>query len=104
MDIHEVVACGGLTRNDLLMQIYSDVLNLPVQVAAVEETVALGAAIYGAMAAERDVGGLTQKPARTYQPSDAVGTYAEVYTDYLALHDRLGRGTDLLRRLRAMRR
>ena len=101
---HEVVACGGLTKNDLLMQIYSDVLDLPVQVSAVEETVALGAAIYGAMAAGRDIAGLTQKPERSYEPGAAVGTYAEIYKDYLVLHDHFGRKHDLLRWLRAMRR
>ena len=101
---HEVVACGGLTRNDLLMQIYADVLDLPVQVSAVEETVALGAAVYGAMAAGRDAKGLTPKPAHTYQPGDAVAAYGEIYEDYLVLHDHFGRKRDLLRRLRAMRR
>ncbi|MHC4815636.1 MAG: FGGY-family carbohydrate kinase [Planctomycetota bacterium] len=101
---HEVVACGGLTRNDLLMQIYADVLNLPVRVAAVEETVALGAAMYGAMAAGRDIAALTQKPAHAHEPGDGVTAYAGIFEDYLVLHDRFGRKRDLLRRLRAMRR
>jgi L-ribulokinase len=101
---HEVVACGGLTRNDLLMQIHADVLDLPVQVSAVEETVALGAAIYGAMAAGWDVKALTPKPARTFEPGEAVANYGEIYEDYLVLHDHFGRKRDLLKRLRGMRR
>ena len=48
--------------------------------------------------------GLTSKPARTYQPGDAVSAYGELYEDYLVLHDHFGRKRDLLRRLRAMRR
>jgi L-ribulokinase len=104
VEFDKVVACGGLTRNDLLMQIHADVLNLPVNVSAVEETVALGAAIYGAMVAGRDVEGLTQRPVREYQPGEGVAPYAEIYEDYLVLHDHFGRKRDLLRRLRGMRR
>ncbi|OQX97788.1 MAG: ribulokinase [Bacteroidetes bacterium 4572_117] len=43
--INEVVNCGGIThKNDLFMQIYADVINKPMKVAASDETVALGAA------------------------------------------------------------
>ncbi len=104
VEFQGIVACGGLTRNDLLMQIHADVLDLPVQVSAVEETVALGAAIYGALAAGRDMAGLTRKPARTFEPGKAVAAYGDIYEDYLVLHDHFGRKRDLLRRLRTMRR
>jgi ribulose kinase len=48
---NEVVACGGLTENELLMQMYADVLGLPIRVSSEKETVACGAAMYGAMSA-----------------------------------------------------
>ena len=50
--IHELVACGGLPeKNKLLMQIYADVIGLPIRVSASKQTPALGSAMFGAVAA-----------------------------------------------------
>ena len=50
--VERIVACGGLPeRNRLLMQIYADVLGLELGVAASAQTPALGAAMFGAVAA-----------------------------------------------------
>jgi xylulokinase len=46
-----IVAIGGNTRNRLLMQIKSSVLNQPISVAEVEESTALGAAVLGGLGA-----------------------------------------------------
>ena len=47
-----IVACGGLPeRNELLMQIYADVTGREFSVAASAQTPALGAAMFGAVAA-----------------------------------------------------
>jgi len=50
--ISKVVAIGGVPKKSpLAMQILSDVLNMPVKVTKSEQTVALGAAIFGAVVA-----------------------------------------------------
>ncbi len=46
-----IVAIGGNTRNRLLMQIKSSVLNQRISIAEVEESVALGAAVLGGLGA-----------------------------------------------------
>ncbi len=56
--IHELVACGGLPeKNRLLMQIFSDVTGLPIQVSSSKQTPALGSAMFGAVAAGARLGG-----------------------------------------------
>jgi glycerol kinase len=48
--IDRVVNTGGLSlKNATLMQIYADILGRPLQVAASEQTCALGAAMFGAV-------------------------------------------------------
>ena len=50
--IHELTGCGGLAKkNPLLMQIYADVTERPIRVAASDQACALGAAMFGAVAA-----------------------------------------------------
>jgi L-ribulokinase len=50
--VRRFVASGGLpAKNPLLMQIYADVLNERISLAASDQSVALGAAILGALAA-----------------------------------------------------
>jgi len=51
LKINEVVAIGGIPKkSSLVMQILADVLNMPVKVAESSQAVALGAAIFGAVA------------------------------------------------------
>jgi L-ribulokinase len=50
--IKQVVAIGGIPKKSpLVIQVLSDVLNMPVKVTKSEQSVALGAAIFGAVAA-----------------------------------------------------
>jgi L-ribulokinase len=50
--VEEVINTGGLAvKNATLMQIYADVIGRPMKVSRSEQTCALGAAIFGAMAA-----------------------------------------------------
>jgi len=52
ISINQIVAIGGIPRkSSLVMQILSDVLNMPVKITISEQSVALGAAIFGAVAA-----------------------------------------------------
>jgi L-ribulokinase len=102
---NEVVACGGLTENELLMQMYADVLGLPIRVSSEKETVACGAAMYGAMSAGfADVAALAPPASTTFMPDPAMGTrYQPAYDTYLRLHDRYGREDKLLKQLRELR-
>jgi len=63
---------GGGTANDFLMQFQADILGIPLQVPAVTETTALGAAYLAGLATgvwqnTDDIARLW-KPFRTYQP------------------------------------
>ena len=49
--VDELVVAGGLTRNRLLMQIYTDVTRLPLSVVGSSQGPALGSAIHAAVAA-----------------------------------------------------
>ena len=51
LPVREFTVAGGLVKNALLMQIYSDVLRRPLHVVDSEEGPALGAAIHAAVAA-----------------------------------------------------
>lgn len=52
--INELYACGGLPKNKLLMQIYADVSNREIKVAASDQATALGSALWGAVAAGKE--------------------------------------------------
>ncbi|HEY2982168.1 MAG TPA: ribulokinase [Anaerolineales bacterium] len=114
--IHELVACGGLPeKNKLLMQIYADVIGLPIRVSASKQTSALGAAMFGAVAAGKAAGGYdsifgaAQKMAHLqdemYLPNpENQKTYEKLYAEYVILHDYFGRGeNDVMKRLKAIR-
>src|SRR5690625_8008749 len=71
LTVEELYVCGGLPhKNKLLMQIYADVTNRVIKVADSIQTPALGAAMFGAVAAGSEHGGFdtileaTQKMAR----------------------------------------
>jgi L-ribulokinase len=113
VDIHELIACGGLAqKNPLLLQIYADVTGRPIQVAASEQTCALGAAMHGAVAAGvyPDIHAAARKMVRpstqSYRPNMAHNAiYERLYVEYIRMHDALGRAPDspmkVLKRLRA---
>ncbi|PKR84576.1 ribulokinase [Heyndrickxia camelliae] len=102
--VNELYACGGLPqKNKLLMQIYADVTNLEIKVADSKHTPAVGAAMFGAVAAGREKGGYdsiveaAKKMGRireeTYRPiPENVEVYEQLYREYVILHDYFGRG------------
>jgi len=110
--VTELVVAGGLLKNRLLMQIYADVLNLPLSTIDSEQGPALGSAIHAAVAAGAypDVAAASAAMGRVnrgvYQPVPAnVAAYGELFREYRTLHDYFGRGTNpVMRRLRAGRR
>lgn len=114
--VDELYVCGGLPhKNQLLMQIYADVTNRVIKVADSFQTPALGAAMFGAVAAGAANGGFdsildaTEKMARikdeviTPIPENVV-VYEKIYQEYSILHEYFGRGeNDVMKRLRAIR-
>ena len=111
--IDELYACGGLVqKNKTLMQIFADVTNKPIKVAASKQTPALGAAMHGAIAAGSTKGGYddinqaSQKMAHLedtmYTPNpENVKIYDKLYQEYDRLHDYFGRGeNDVMKRLK----
>jgi len=113
--VNELYACGGLTKNRLLMQIYADVTGREISVAASSQATALGAAILGAVAAGKERGGYdnfqdaSRKMAHVKKEKFVPGLdnkkiYDEIYAEYLTLHDYFGRrGNDVMKRLKAKR-
>lgn len=102
VSVNEVINCGGLAvKNPLLMQIYADVTGRPMKVSRSDQTCAVGAAIFGAVAAGQEAGGFAsvaeaQAPVcgvreTVYTPIPGnQAVYAELYTLYRALHDAFG--------------
>jgi L-ribulokinase len=99
--VKEVVNCGGLAaKNPLLMQIYADVTGRPMKVSRSDQTCALGAAIFGAVAAGPAAGGFTSVGEaqqalcgirKQYRPNtENHAVYAEMYKLYRELHDAFG--------------
>ncbi|MDG4797918.1 ribulokinase [Micromonospora sp. WMMD1082] len=109
--VDDLVVAGGLTSNELLMQIYADVTNRPLGIIGSAQGPALGSAIHAAVAAgaypsiheaSRVMGRMR---AAVYRPDpDRVRAYDALYAEYRALHDHFGRGAnDVMLRLRAIR-
>ncbi len=115
--VHELVACGGLPeKNQLLMQIYADVIGLPIKVSASQQTSALGAAMFGAVAAGQATGGYNSiydaakvmahlKKDEMYIPNpDNLSVYELLFAEYVTLHDYFGRGgNSVMKRLKAIK-
>jgi len=114
--IHELVACGGLPeKNKLLMQIYADVIGLPIRISASKQTPALGSAMFGAVAAGKSLGGydsiydaarvMAHLKEEKYTPDpENQKVYEKLYAEYVLLHDYFGRGSnDVMKRLKAIR-
>lgn len=114
--IDELYACGGLVhKNETLMQIYADVTNKPIKIAASRQTPALGAAMHGAVAAGSKKGGYddinraSEKMAhledKEYHPNqENVKIYDKLYNEYERLHDYFGRGeNDVMKRLKEIK-
>ncbi|ANN18066.1 ribulokinase [Amycolatopsis orientalis] len=110
--VTELIVAGGLVKNELLMQIYADVTNLPLSVAGSTQSPALGSAIHAAVAAgaHPDVPAAAAEMGSVrravYRPiAENVKAYDDLYAEYAALHDYFGRGAnDVMHRLAARRR
>ena len=116
VQVDELYACGGISKkNAMMMQIYADVINKDIYIGASDQTPALGAAIYGAVAAGKEKGGydsvfeaakiMGKIEEKVYHPNpENVEKYAKLYQEFKTLHDYFGRGqNDVMKRLKAMK-
>ncbi|WP_130858929.1 ribulokinase [Gracilibacillus phocaeensis] len=114
--VKELYACGGLAqKNPLLMQIYADVTNRIIRVADSTQTSAVGAAMFGAVAAGVARGGITSieevadKVAKlkeeVYTPNPQhVRVYEKLYQEYLIIYNYFGRGeNDVMKHLKNLK-
>ena len=114
--VSELYAAGGIAeKNRLMMQIYSDVTNMDIKIAASPQTPALGAAIYAAVAAGKERGGyddiytaaqMMGKVKDLYYTPDKenVRIYESLYEEYKKLHDYFGRGENaVMKRLKKIK-
>ena len=99
--IRDVHCCGGLAvKNELMMQIYADVIGRPMKISRSEQTPALGAAIFASVAAGKEAGGFANAReaqemitgiSKTYYPNkQRHEIYTELYGLYKQLHDAFG--------------
>lgn len=115
--IDALYACGGMPgKNPLLMQIFSDVTGREIAIAASDQTVALGSAMWAAVAAGAEAGGhadigvAASKMARlrdvVYRPNpENHARYAPLFAAYERLHDLFGRGGEnVMKELKAIKR
>jgi L-ribulokinase len=94
------------------MQIYADVLNMPLSVIGSEQGPALGSAIHAAAAAgaypdvRAAAAAMGSVDRDVYRPDPgAAEIYDQLYAEYSTLHDYFGRGGNkVMRTLRAIQR
>lgn len=114
--VDELYACGGISwKNPMMMQIYADVTNKEIYISASDQTPALGAAMFGAVAAGKEKGGydsifdaakvMGKVKEEYYKPiPENVEVYKKLYREYKQLHDYFGRGdNDVMKRLKAIK-
>lgn len=110
--VKEFIVAGGLMKNRLLMQIYADVLNLPLSTIGSSQGPALGSAIHAAVAAglypdirvASAAMGSINRAVVTPIPEN-VAAYDALFAEYRLLHDYFGRGAnDVMHRLKAIAR
>ena len=107
--VKEFIAAGGLIKNKFVMQIYADVLNMPITIIKSAQGPALGSAIHAAVAAgayknvqsaAAAMGGIAEE---RYQPNPAnTQVYNELYEIYNDLYQSFGHN-GAMHSLRAIR-
>src|SRR3954451_6714427 len=101
IEVRDVVVAGGLLKNPVIMQIYSDVIRHPLPLIDSDQGPALGSAMHAAVAAgayddiQAAAAAMGKVRRDVYQPDeDRAAVYDELYAHYVALHDHFGRGGD----------
>ena len=110
--INRLIACGGLaTKNRFLLETYANVLQRPIYYTKEEYAPALGAAIFGALAAGSNNDGydfmneatkhMSHIESKPIMPNKKVN-YKPLYEMYLELHDYFGYDSKIMKRLKKM--
>ena len=101
VEIKEVTNCGGLAvKNSLMMQIYADILGRPMKISDSQQTPALGASIFAAVAAGEKSGGYKSVPeaqinmtgiSKVYYPiPENHLVYKKIFKLYSQIHNAFG--------------
>ena len=114
--VEEFFASGGISQKDpMTMQIYADVIKMPVKIAGSLQGPALGSAIFASVAAGKEDGGYDSvfEAARAmgkikdtvYEPiPENSQRYDALFREYCILHDYFGRGeNNVMKHLKAMK-
>lgn len=114
--VEEFYAAGGIAeKNPLMMQIYSDIIDMEIKIGASPQAPALGAAIFAAVAAGKEKGGyddiytaanvMGKIKDFSYTPAkENVPVYEKLYEEYKKLHDYFGRGENtVMKRLKKIK-
>jgi L-ribulokinase len=99
--VKEIVNCGGLaSKNPFLMQTYADITGRPMKTSKSGQTPALGAAIFGAISAGKEISGFSNIAEvqnkvtgikETFEPNPSNNLiYKKLYALYKQLHDAFG--------------
>ncbi len=99
ISVHSICAAGGIAQKDeMMMQIYADVLGREIRVAGSTQAGALGSAVYASVAGGiyEDITKAAVSLARpdkcVYRPIAAnQAVYEQLYREYRTLHDYFGR-------------
>ncbi len=110
--VERVYACGGIAKkNPMMMQIYADVLEREIRIGSSDQGSALGAAMFGAVAAKvypsilEATRAMGHTEPDSYRPiPENAAVYRRLYQEYTVLHDYFGRGgNDVMKRIRCLR-
>jgi L-ribulokinase len=112
--VRELVAAGGLVKNDFVMQIYADVTGFDIGAIGSDQGPALGSAIHAAVAAGcyPDVGAAAKAMGKlrehaVHPDPERQAAYDKLYAEYVRVHDYFGQraseDADVLHRLRRIR-
>ncbi|MCL2512501.1 MAG: ribulokinase [Oscillospiraceae bacterium] len=115
--VSEFYAAGGIAKKDpFMMQIYADIIKMPIKIAGSDQGGALGSAIFGAVAAGKENGGygdVFEAARRMGKVLDTVylpikensDIYDKLYAEYEVLHDYFGKGAnDVMKRLKDIKK
>lgn len=117
VEVDEFFAAGGISQKDpMTMQIYADIIKMPIKIAGSEQGGALGSAIFGAVAAGSEKGGYDSaytaseimgkvKDTVYYPNEEESKVYDKLFEEYKILHDYFGTGAnDVMKRLKEIKK